>query len=389
MKYYSYLCNQKNVNSIFMKRYTINPPKGEFTQQDIDFQKFLEILKKYIGRYPDEEFFNATMSLTCKDYRLHYLKSKYYKEHGQMEHAVAELRQTLESLEKIRPIMSDEFDNPGLLIIDNVPKEIISDTDVFFSAGETFAMAGLFDDSLKCYQKYHIAAKVKSHYYPNLYSFRPYNEYSLSDLINREITLVHPSSFNDPFDTLVLHWKEQLEHRCAEKTHVAPYKKSFDYYRIRSFSEDKGRNKAYKNILMWSHYADNHRGFCVKYSFAESFVNNEDMALFFRPVIYKNSSEKVNIDIDSFDSDLAYCTKNHSWKYENEIRLIGYLPNTNSFYSPIPMGGFCKIEAIYFGVRASKQNIETIKQILKDENVRYYKMASTPTNIYNITAQAL
>ena len=186
-----------------------------------------------------------------------------------------------------------------------------------------------------------------------------------------------------------MHWKDQLEHRCAEKTHVAPYKKSFDYYRIRSFSEDKGRNKAYKNILMWSHYADNHRGFCVKYSFAESFVNNEDMALFFRPVIYKNSSEKVNIDIDSINSDLAYCTKNHSWKYENEIRLIGYLPNTNSFYSPLPMGNLCKIEAVYFGVRASKQNIETIKQILKNENVRYYKMVSTPTNIYNITAQAL
>ncbi len=372
-----------------MKKYILNPKKGKYTQQDIDFQKFLEILKQYLGKYPDEDFFNATMSLTCKDYRLHYLKSQYYKGHGQMEKAVAELHQTLESIEQIEPIVSDEFDNPSLLIIDNVPKNIIEETDVYFSAGETFAMAGLFDDSLKCYQKYHIAAKVKSHYYPNLYSFRPYNEYSLSDLINREITLVHPSSFNDPFDTLVMHWKEQLEHRCAEKTHVAPYKKSFDYYRIRSFSEDKGRNKAYKNILMWSHYADNHRGFCVKYSFAESFVNNEDMALFFRPVIYKNSSEKVNVDIDSIDSDLAYCTKNHSWKYENEIRLIGYLPNTNSFYSPIPMGRFCKIEAIYFGVSASKQNIETIKQILKDENVRYYKMASTPTNIYNITAQAL
>lgn len=53
------------------------------------------------------------------------------------------------------------------------------------------------------------------------------------------------------------------------------------------------------------------------------------------------------------------------------------------------MGKFCKIEAVYFGVRASKQNIETIKQILKDENVRYYKMASTPINIYNITAQTL
>ena len=389
LKYYSYLCTYKKKDHVLMKKYIINPPKKEATKYDYDFQRFLAILKQYPGKHLDNEFFDAIKSLDCKDYRLHHLKSRYYRNHGQLESAIKELRLALDAIEHIEPIMSDEFDNPSLLIIDNVPKEIISDTDVFFSAGETFAMAGLFDDSLKCYQKYHIAAKVKSHYYPSLYSFRPYNEYSLSDLINREITLVHPSSFNDPFDTLVMHWKDQLEHRCAEKTHVTPYKKSFDYYRIRSFSEDNGRNKAYKNILMWSHYADNHRGFCVKYSFAESFVNNEDMALFFRPVIYKNSSEKVNIDIDSIDSDLAYCTKNHSWKYENEIRLIGYLPNTNSFYSPIPMGKFCKIEAVYFGVRASKQNIETIKQILKDENVRYYKLASTPTNIYNITAQAL
>jgi hypothetical protein len=372
-----------------MKKYIINPPKKETTKQDYDFQKFLAILKQYLGKHVDNDFFDAIMSLECKDYRLHHLKSRYYRDHGQMELAINELRLALDAIEHIVPIMSDEYDNPSLLIIDNVPQNIIEETTVYFSAGETFAMAGLFDDSLKCYQKYHIAAKVKSHYYPNLYSFRPYNEYSLSDLINREITLVHPSTFNDPFDTLVMHWKDQLEHRCAEKTHVAPYKKSFDYYRIRSFSEDKGRNKAYKNILMWSHYADNHRGFCIKYSFAESFVNVEDISLFFRPVIYKNSSEKVNVDIDSINSDLAYCTKDHSWKYENEVRLIGYIPSADSFYSSIPMGSFCRIEAIYFGVRASEQNIATIKQILKNENVKYYKMSSTPTDIYNITSHSV
>lgn len=372
-----------------MKKYILNPPKREFAQQDLDFQKFFEILKHYLGKNVDEEFFNAIMPLNCEDYRLHHFKSRYYRENGQMEQAIAELKHSLKSLENVQPILSDKYDNPSVLIIDDVPKEITPETDVFFSAGETFSMAGLFEDSLKCYQKYHIAAKVKSHHYPILYSFRPYNEYSLSDLINREITLVHPSSFNDPFDTLAMHWKNQLELHCKERTHIAPYKKSFDYYRIRSFSEDTRKNKVYKNILMWSHYADNHKGFCIKYSFSESFVNNDDIALFFRPVVYKIASEKTNIDIDTIDSDLAYCTKHHSWRYEKEVRLIGYFPNSESFFSPLPMGDFCKIEAIYFGVKTPDNIITTIKQILKNENVKYYKMANTPTDIYNITAYAL
>ena len=36
-------------------------------------------------------------------------------------------------------------------------------------------------------------------------------------------------------------------------------------YRITSFSNFKDEEELGRNTTMWSHYADNHKGFCVKY----------------------------------------------------------------------------------------------------------------------------
>jgi len=49
-----------------------------------------------------------------------------------------------------------------------------------------------------------------------------------------------------------------------------------------SFCESK------KDILMWSHYADEHKGFCMEYSLTKNEINQEFLQML-HPVIYRHS----------------------------------------------------------------------------------------------------
>lgn len=88
-----------------------------------------------------------------------------------------------------------------------------------------------------------------------------------------------------------------------------------------------------KNRLMWSHYADSHRGFCIEYDFNS--LKDEVLPL---PIVYSENRPlipwKAAIDRapESFkeataDLTLGLLTKDQSWEYENEWRVL--LPASN------------------------------------------------------------
>lgn len=356
-------------------------------KKEEDFQEFMSAIKEYHELNNMNRLYKRVLPLVCDDFRVHYLKSAYYRRNRNSRLAVQELDECLKSLKNVR---TDArylgHDNSSFLLIDHTLKDIVNEQKIFFYAGETYAIFGKTEESLEAYKQYQIESRIASHYEPVLYSFRAFNEYSLSDLINKEITLVHPREFNDPFDSLVFHWIEGLDRRCKEKKHVPTYKKSFDYYRVRSFVKDGKTNKAYQNILMWSHYANEHKGYCIKYRFEQDFTKEESCTMYFRPINYVKKDKKINVDIPSINSDLSYCTKYSSWRYENEVRLIAYMPDEESHFSNIPMGTRCSIEAVYFGKRCDLHSINTIKSILKGQQVRYYKMESQTKDIFNLKA---
>ena len=357
-----------------------------------DFQAFISILEEYDGKVWSDDFLEKLLPLNCADYRLHFFKSKYYRSKNNINEAVDEMFRSITLYEQVDMHMNGllPFENAHTLVIngqiDNYNVNVTG-TRLYFYAGELFAEAGLMEDSLKFYKCFQMANRIKSHHEPILYSFRPFNEYSLSDLTNKEITLVHPSEFNDPFDTLVLPWTKQFDKNCKEKSHIEPYRSSFDYFRVKSFVKDTLAKKAYKNILMWSHYANEHRGFCIKYRFTDDFTKKSSLSMFFRPILYTKRGKRINIDIRTIDTDLAFCTKQSMWKYENEVRLIAYMPESNTHFSSIPMGDSCKIEAIYFGVRFNDNNIKTIKNIFKDTNINFYKMDYNIDDVFNLKAK--
>jgi hypothetical protein len=360
-------------------------------KRENDFQAFISVLEEYDRKEWSIDFLEKLLVFNFADYRLHFFKSRYYRKTNNLSKAVNEMLVSISLYEQIDTHMPGllPYENSPIFVINGRTTEYVKGARLYFYAGELFAEAGLIEDSLKFYKSYHQANRVKSHYESTLYSFRPFNEYSLSDLVNNEITLVHPSEFNDPFDTLVLPWTKRFEKSCKEKNHIEPYRSSFDYFRVKSFVKDTSIAKAYKNVLMWSHYADEHRGFCIKYRFEEDFTKETPWSLSFRPILYTKKNEKKNLEKEHIDTDLAFCTKQFLWRYENEVRLIAYmpeLPDSKKHFNPIPMGEFCHIDSIYFGIRCGENVINTIKNILKSTETKYYHMTSQPCDIFNLKA---
>lgn len=132
--------------------------------------------------------------------------------------------------------------------------------------------------------------------------------------------------------------------------------------------------------LMWSHYAQNHKGFCVMYCFNETITGKPLLSDVFKtliPVKYTKhrifipkmiilrylkkrltSVDKQNI-LDRIGHSLI--TKSTVWKYENEWRLI-----SQKVKETIP---FPYAAAIFIGCNADKGDRKRLKQIGKSLNI--------------------
>jgi hypothetical protein len=186
--------------------------------------------------------------------------------------------------------------------------------------------------------------------------------------------------------------------------------------RIACFSELHSGNFPPRNndfeclIQMWSHYAENHKGFCVEYDMSavnpseilplkhENFWDNQEEYMMERaklltvaglfPVIYtanrinipktklqmiklgENSELRHNSDIDA----LLYKTfivKSAKWNYEKEWRIIIDGDICNYFENKLP---FPYIKKIYLGCKMEKHNINTIIEIADELNIEVYLM---------------
>lgn len=123
------------------------------------------------------------------------------------------------------------------------------------------------------------------------------------------------------------------------------------------------------NLLMWSHYADSHQGFCLEFDpETEPFSQSFD-------VIYRSEIPSVVSDLlldekdntESIKKLLSY--KSSDWEHEEEIRL--FHRESNKVYGYTPQS----LKAIYFGIRTFS-DIEIVCSIVKAQNpgVKFYRM---------------
>ncbi|MCX7184960.1 MAG: DUF2971 domain-containing protein [Nitrosospira sp.] len=129
------------------------------------------------------------------------------------------------------------------------------------------------------------------------------------------------------------------------------------------------------STLMWTHYADEHRGFCLGFSFSKKFLehNSEQAIIGSTDVIYKpvNPFYEYFLDLAQEDGvpegndfwtmmlELGMRSKSTAWKHEKEVRIIrgkpGAVPfdpidlSTVVFGSQMPMGSRATISRLLAG----------------------------------------
>jgi hypothetical protein len=85
-----------------------------------------------------------------------------------------------------------------------------------------------------------------------------------------------------------------------------------------------------RSILMWSHYADEHKGFAIGFESSDAFFSHQvdepdDIGLL-RRVSY--SKKRIHIDVRKIKNECApdmFFSKNEDWSYEQEWRIIRFL----------------------------------------------------------------
>ena len=231
----------------------------------------------------------------------------------------------------------------------------------------------------------------------SLYSFRRFNEYTLKDLIKNEITVVHPSQMNDPFDSLATFFakSEYLDKRCKDNKNIGIQIEMSKHFRIRAFSTGEcnsymPNDSVLREILMWSHYADSHKGLCIRYElspkFNYNFLEKTDEFYNFKFIQdVKYTDEPINFKDLRLNTQNSFTQKNKCWKYENEVRLITFDSSTDEPYVGIPLDEESCIKEIIFGYCCPKETIDTVKALMSNKiDVKFSKMQVGETNIYQL-----
>src|SRR5258706_1189401 len=239
-----------------------------------------------------------------------------------------------------------------------------------------------------------------------LYKYQSYNIQTISNLRKRLLWFSKPKRFNDPFDCTINYdinkiekttWKlifdsmkiPQGSNKAGENKNMfdkyqnddepsdefigqyAPiFRKVIDDQKEKQILEDgiACLTEVVDNILMWSHYSDGHRGFCLEFS--------TDYLPFYMAAPVKYSNDLSTLSSQSAEDEILFelaTTKAVDWKYEKEWRIFVDLGETGAIYDPNALTG------IYFGYEMPIEYREVIAMILQGSSTKLYVMTKSLT----------
>lgn len=223
---------------------------------------------------------------------------------------------------------------------------------------------------------------------PNLYKYRQWNDdYHKMLLTNNELYFSSPAKFNDPYDCglpfkqhpensdaaiIKLQMEETaprrfpnlandkiaLEEHCAKQVLLIQQNPTSWFEMNWGYTPEELHKRFgvlsltpyYNKYLMWSHYADSHKGFCVEFN---TRLVVESVAGHFQKVEYSENIPYFSIR-DSLEDELMtklIYTKSKLWDYEDEYRLTRiHHSNTVMNFKPESLIGIylgCKMPVEY------------------------------------------
>lgn len=198
-------------------------------------------------------------------------------------------------------------------------------------------------------------------------------EYVKRTLLQNEVKFSSPRTFNDPFDCVpAFDFSATLQERAAyTKRLVKKYNAMLSRNERRQMVASGRANLANEtllaeaqaniealiaktgiyslsgkgdDVLMWSHYADCHRGICLRFKAASPFFGKA------QPVIYQANRPALNPikDTPVEAADKALLTKADFWNYEAEYRIIDHRngPGLRTFPGAL-------LDAVILGIQIS------------------------------------
>ena len=229
---------------------------------------------------------------------------------------------------------------------------------------------------------------------PVLYKYQSCNVYSLRNLGNHSIWFSKPDTFNDPFDcdinfdivdvtdenvkSMITRMggakDKSISNEDAIKMALATTeivkKKQWAEIGVACFAEEP------ENILMWSHYAEKHQGFCLKFdtshhpfqAFEKERVIKVDYVNSYPSLSINDIPQKILSREISLPRQLLGIKSLH-WDYENEWRIFSSVGNKEYLFDKSALAG------IYFGCNMDKSDKRLICKLLADfPEVKTYQM---------------
>jgi len=239
-----------------------------------------------------------------------------------------------------------------------------------------------------------------------IYKYRNWkDEHHKNLLIKNELYSATPGSLNDPFDCRIFkNYIKALETEESKENYIsASLLRNSKYflennisigeaesrlreriadslhYQIRGeYTHENLSNKfvgiicfseVWNSILMWTHYSDSHKGYCVGF-------DEKRLRLFqdgrLQRVNYSNDYPEIDPLVETKNSaEIKYFYKSDEWKYEQEIRLMKIFPtDTNQNYTDRRINFDNKlVKEIILGLQTEKFAKQEIIAIAKDKGI--------------------
>lgn len=206
-------------------------------------------------------------------------------------------------------------------------------------------------------------------------------------ILDQTIRYSRPQDLNDPFECLPRYDRAEVVSLVEEKTNdpqqrdkcvESIMKRDFvDFFeRMNDFGVTSFSTSS-TTILMWSHYAEQHKGLCIEYDSAK--IGTLAM------VQYAPTNERALCSVKNLsktDAVRTLLTKGTEWSYEKEVRRFETINKCNAiFYPSLNQFVFTKkltpdaIRGIYFGLRFNPVLMDDLCQHEHkiNPNCRFYR----------------
>ncbi|ENA1765329.1 DUF2971 domain-containing protein [Flavobacterium psychrophilum] len=207
------------------------------------------------------------------------------------------------------------------------------------------------------------------------------------DIFERDLTSIEKNYFwssnfeelNDPWETIIksdkfkiqsnsISWllgkntKEKFSNILVALEDLLSHNKKIGIYSL---------SKTYIDELLWAHYGNSHKGFCIEYDLDILLNSFKTEKIFSFPVKYNNTAPEIDFkDLTIKNDDLILKMtgfKSKRWEYEQEHRII-----TNSFGKQLYE--FNALKSIYFGLRMCENHKLEIMNRLKGRGIKYFQI---------------